>query len=188
MPKKGEKQSPATIRRIRRSLTTYNSSYCGDIIEWFVNPVDKSGKWNNEVLVRRMTDTGSVDALMPVYIPTLRDFADFIGVSIQTIYNWVDTYDEFADAYIEAMEAKQDLIYKYTIAGVINPNFAKYMLESWKPRQRKVDKPEKEKTEDQAEETAKENSGEGYHIKITVETPPDFDAMLNAEEETDAGT
>lgn len=139
MPKKGESVSEATRRQLRRAQTKYRTAYCGEIIEYFIAPRSEKG-WKREIDVSGMVDGQFIDGKMPVYIPTLTGFCDYIGISLHTLYNWADTYEEFGDAYEEALQIKKDLIDSYALMGQINPNFAKYMLESWHPRERKKPK------------------------------------------------
>ena len=170
---KAEKEEKPKIGR----PTSYDPSFCEQIVKWFAHPYDSEKKcWNRQFKLQRMIDNAIIDADVPVYIPTLRDFAEHIGVSLQTIYNWIDDNDDFAVAYEEAMEAKMDTIDRYAFVGAINPTWAKYTCESRKPHVRKVKAVEKTEEE-------KEKSLDGYHFKITVKMPPELEKDLEEDSE-----
>ena len=175
MPRKGEKCSEATKRSIRRSQTKYRSSYCGEIIDWFIAP--RAGNaWRAYIDVYRVVEGEVIDGKVPVFIPTLTGFCDYIGVSLPTLYKWIDTYEEFGDAYEEAMEIKREKINIYALQGEVNATFAKYMLESWHPRERKRPQTEAEGSSEQAESAseAREGSG-GVNVLIKVQLPKALD-------------
>ena len=175
MPRKGEKCSEATKRSIRRAQSKYTTAMCGKIIDWFIAPKTEDG-WRAYIDVCHVIEGDLIDGRMPVYIPTLTGFCDSVGVSLPTLYKWADTYEEFGDAYEEAMEIKRDLINTYALQGLVNPNFAKYMMESWRPRERKRPQLDAEGSSEQAESAseAREGSG-GVNVLIKVQLPKALD-------------
>lgn len=187
MPRKGEKCSEATKRSIRRSQTKYRSSYCGEIIDWFIAP--RAGNaWRAYIDVYRVVEGEVIDGKVPVFIPTLTGFCDYIGVSLPTLYKWIDTYEEFADAYEEAMEIKREKINIYALQGEVNATFAKYMLESWHPRERKRPQTEAEGISEQAQSAADspqnaKGNGMDINFSLTIQSPEN--PFETADEEKD---
>jgi len=177
MPKKGEKLSEATKRQIRRAQTKYKPAYCGEIIEYFIAPKSDKG-WKRELDVCLNVEGTLVDGKMPVYIPTLTGFCDYIGISLHTLYKWADTYEEFGDAYEEAMAIKREMIDSYALIGQVNPTFAKYMLESWKPHERKRPTEESGSSGEGAEASVSaaeaESKPSGINVNITVKLPDEL--------------
>ena len=185
MPRKGETMSDAAKRQLRRSMTKYKPALCGEIIDWFAAPRSADG-WKSELFVRKLVEGQIYDGKVPVYIPTLTGFCDYIGISRQTLYKWVDTYPEFGDAYEEALEEKRDLINSYALAGEINPNFAKYMLESWHPRERRMPAAEgAAETQQGAAGAQQEAKGSGMDISVGIEVK--LPAKLPADGEGEEG-
>lgn len=189
MPQKGQSVSEATKRQIRRAQTKYKPAYCGELIEYFLAPKSSKG-WRRELDVSKVVDGQIYDGKVPVYIPTLTGFCDYIGISLPTFYKWVDIYEEFGDAYEEAMESKRELLNSYALAGEVNPVFAKYMLESWNPHKRK--RPIEERVEAQDGSEPPENAQEGaekpagINVSITVKLPKELTG--DGEGENEDGT
>ena len=154
MPKKGQTMTEATKRLIRRSQTKYKETYCGELLDYFL-VIRKNKKFREEIPVKQIVDGKVRNYSAPVYVPRLTGFCEAIGISLTTFYKWVDTYPDFRDAYEEAMEIKRETLQSYALIGVISPNFAKYMLESWKPHQTKEEK----------------RDGEGVEFRLTVMDP-----------------
>lgn len=102
--------------------TKYKPEYCQAIIKFFdVEPYedkpldhyDKDGnvKWTD---YKRVANR----------LPTLRNFAKSIEVSIDTVYEWIKQHEEFSDAFTHAKDLQKWFLIENGLNGCYNPMFA----------------------------------------------------------------
>ncbi len=81
--------------------------------------------------------------------PTIERFADSIGFSTQTLYNWQNAktetgearYPEFLDAFVRAREKSVALLIEGTMAGLYEQNFTRFLLVNYSSlREKPADK------------------------------------------------
>lgn len=70
----------------------------------------------------------SYERIIDVKLPTKEDFADYLGVSRKTLYNWAERYPKFAYA-LEAIHNEQlKRLINGGLSGIYNPVIAKLVL------------------------------------------------------------
>ena len=57
-------------------------------------------------------------------LPTLRNFAKSIEVSIDTVYEWIKQHEEFSDAFTHAKDLQKWFLIENGLNGCYNPMFA----------------------------------------------------------------
>lgn len=105
--------------------TKYKDEYCQGIIDFFnrepfdvVKGVDDEGK---EVV---LTDKNGNAVMMPCKLPTFEGFAIQLGVSRQTLHNWLDENPEFLDAYARAKDCQKEILVQNGLLGNYEKTFA----------------------------------------------------------------
>lgn len=102
--------------------TKYKPEYCQTLIEFFDvepyedKPLEHYGK-DGEV---KWTDYKR----MANKLPTLRNFAKEIGVSFDTVYEWVKQHKKFSDAFTQAKDLQKWFLIENGLNGCYNPMFA----------------------------------------------------------------
>lgn len=102
--------------------TKYKPEYCQKLIEFFDvepyedKPLEHYGK-DGEV---KWTDYKR----MANRLPTLRNFAKEIGVSFDTVYEWVKQHPAFSDAFTQAKDLQKWFLIENGLNGCYNPAFA----------------------------------------------------------------
>ncbi len=107
--------------------TKYHKKYCKAIEEFFSRPP------NQQVVKKEIIKVnGTVEReyiTIPNPLPTVRKFADSIGVNPDTIHEWAKAttkkgkkkYPEFSESYARAMGKAQDFLVDNGLAGLIPP-------------------------------------------------------------------
>lgn len=118
--------------------TTYRIEYAEMLVRFFdVKPFEK-------VQVQGKLGKTRVE-LVPGVFPMLGRFAHKIGVSIQSLHNWLGALDdegrprhpEFLDAYARAKGLQEALLVEGTMAGAFDGRFAPFLAKNllgWKDR------------------------------------------------------
>jgi len=60
-------------------------------------------------------------------LPTLRDFAKSINVSISIVYDWINKHKEFSDAFTHAKEIRKDFLIQNGLQGLYPPATFKFV-------------------------------------------------------------
>jgi hypothetical protein len=61
-------------------------------------------------------------------MPTVTGFAQSIGVSVRTVYNWADQYPEFKEALEWANSISADMLLQLSLNNVYSPSMAQFTL------------------------------------------------------------
>lgn len=96
---------------------------------------DRKSKFHKTVGLR--SDT--YEERITVKLPSVEGFAKFLGVSRKTIYNWSDTYEEFAEKLDEILSEQKIRLISNGLAGMYNPIIAKLILSSNHGMRERVD-------------------------------------------------
>ncbi len=87
---------------------------------------DREAKFHKTSGVR--SDT--YERLIKVKLPTIEGFAEYIGVSRKSLYNWEKTYPLFASALERIRTAQLTRLINKGLSGDYNPIIAKLILSS----------------------------------------------------------
>ncbi|GAG38158.1 unnamed protein product, partial [marine sediment metagenome] len=112
--------------------TKYKPEHCQALIDFFdIEPYEDReiphyDKKTGEIVV--WTDIKR----MPNKLPTLRDFAKSINVSIRAVYNWLDEknnafQEEFLHTFIQAKDIRKDFLIQNGLQGMYPPLTFKFV-------------------------------------------------------------
>lgn len=100
----------------------YKQEYCNEIIEHF-----KVEPYETKTQTEYFSD-GSIRServvIIPTKFPTFQDFADKIGVHIDTLHEWCKNYEEFSEAYARAKQLQEEIWLVNGMNGQYNSQFA----------------------------------------------------------------
>lgn len=57
-------------------------------------------------------------------LPAIINFAKHIGVSVDTVYQWIKRHEEFSDAFTRAKDLQKWFLIENGLNGCYNPAFA----------------------------------------------------------------
>lgn len=104
----------------------YNSKYIKKAYKYL------SLRQDEEIRVVRKENTGKgyvvYDRKLIVRLPTIEGFAEYIGFSKKTLYNWSKKYDDFAFALERIKTEQMTRLINEGLAGTYNPTIVKLML------------------------------------------------------------
>lgn len=101
--------------------TKYKSEYCNEIIEYFKNPTIKM-----------------VGEKVVPELPLFGAFAVSIGVTHDTLLEWIKVHPEFSVAYSKAKQLQETHLVQNTICGLYNSPFAIFTAKNilgWRDQQ-----------------------------------------------------
>ncbi len=101
--------TPAVIGRGRPS--EYDPEYINSVDEYLAETVDKT-----------------INGRVKVNLPTIEDFARYIGVSKKSLYNWRDIHPDFLHALEKIENEQRKRLLNSGLAGEYNPTIAKLVL------------------------------------------------------------
>lgn len=104
--------------------STYKSSYIKKVDEYLKTCKDK---WK-EFHKTRGIKSDSYEQTIRVTLPKIEGFADYIGVSRKTVYNWQKEHEDFAEACDKILSAQKQRLIDNGLAGIYNPIITKVML------------------------------------------------------------
>lgn len=102
-----------TKEKIAISKLKYKKRYCQDVLQYFCESLTKR---NSKGILER--------------IPSYSEFAVKIHVSVRTLQNWKNEYEEFKEACDMCDALLQDVIVGDSLGFKMNGNFAKFLLSS----------------------------------------------------------
>lgn len=102
--------------------TKYKKEYCEEIIEYFrIEPYETKTQ-------QEFFSDGSLKServvIIPTKFPTFQDFADSIGVHIDTLNEWCKKHEEFSEAYARAKQLQEKIWLINGMNGQYNSQFA----------------------------------------------------------------
>lgn len=115
--------------------TTYDPEYVGIVDQYLAQCQDK----HTRTLISSNKGRRAYSYRFTVQLPSKEDFAEFIGVSRKTLYNWADENDEFADALERIDNEQKKRLINSGLEGTYNPTIAKLMLSSNHGMRERVD-------------------------------------------------
>jgi hypothetical protein len=104
--------------------TKYRPEYCEKIIEFFtVQP-------QQTVYKRTYFSDGRIKSeepvILPEQLPTFQKFADSIGVTVSTLWEWEKNIEEFSKAYARAKQLQEHIWLVNGMSNLYNSQFAQF--------------------------------------------------------------
>lgn len=84
--------------------------------------------WWDEFHKTRGTSSDTFERIVNVKLPMVQGFADYIDVSVDTLYEWKSKYPDFSDALDKIMKRQHNMLAEGGVAGYFNPTITKLML------------------------------------------------------------
>lgn len=72
--------------------------------------------------------SSSFEERVKVQLPSIEDFAEFLGVSRKSLYNWEKQYPDFAEALEKIRTKQHNLVVNGSLSGYYNPVISKLIL------------------------------------------------------------
>lgn len=110
----------------RPILNGYDPEYLDKVDEYLKEREDKEYEFHKT----RGDKSDSYEEKVKVKLPSKEDFADWLGVSRKTLYNWSDDNPEFAFALEKIHNAQHARLVNGGLDGTYNSTIAKLMLTS----------------------------------------------------------
>ncbi len=106
------------------ATTTYKKKYCKLVDDYLKKTRDRKRLFHKV----RGAKSDSYEEKYAIRLCSKEDFADFIGVSRKTLYNWAEKHIEFAEALEKIHEAQLSRLVNGGLAGIYNSTITKLML------------------------------------------------------------
>ena len=87
------------------------------LIEYFTTP-----------FLREITDNMGRQQTVATPPPSIVGFSKLVGVYTRTLYSWVDTYPEFAEAYAYCQDLAQQNLIDGGLTHALNANMSRFVL------------------------------------------------------------
>lgn len=104
--------------------TDYKVEYCDMIIEHFTIQPQQT------VYKKTYYADGAIKSeepvILPEQFPTFQKFADTIGVTVSTLWEWEKKYDEFSKAYARAKQLQENIWLVNGMSNLYNSQFAQF--------------------------------------------------------------
>ena len=114
--------------------TKYKSQYCFDIIAFFDRPHTYEGE---TVHTNRKGESWVQYQTKANPVPLMCDFAQFLGTTVKTLFDWVKQFEEFRKATTHAQDLQLRHLATVTGLGLYNANWSVFMaknISSWRDK------------------------------------------------------
>jgi hypothetical protein len=102
----------------------YKKEYCEMIIDYFtVQPQQTVYK---KTYFADGTLKSEEPIVLPEQLPTFQKFADSVGVTVSTLWEWEKEYDEFSKAYARAKQLQEHVWLVNGMGNLYNAQFAQF--------------------------------------------------------------
>lgn len=103
---------------------TFNPSLINKVDEYLKVRTDEFYEFHKT----RGTKSDSYEEKVRVQLPSIEDFAEYVGVSRKTIYNWEAEFKDFAEALDKIRIRQHNLVVNGSLSGYYNPVISKLIL------------------------------------------------------------
>ena len=104
--------------------TKYKKEYCDLMIEYFTIQPQQT------VYKKTYYADGGIKAeepvVLPEQLPTFQKFADSVGVTVSTLWEWEKKYKEFSKAYARAKQLQEYIWLVNSMSNLYNAQFAQF--------------------------------------------------------------
>lgn len=105
-------------------VTVYKPAFIGKVDEYLKKRTDKF----YEFWKVRGSKSSSYEERVKVQLPSIEDFAEYIGVARKTLYNWEKENKTFAEALDKIRTRQHNLVVNGSLSGYYNPVISKLIL------------------------------------------------------------
>ena len=121
--KKGFENNPQNINLEGRP-TEYDPGYIEKVDEYLKKCRDRRRLFHKV----RGEKSDSYEEIIKVKLPSIEDFADYLGVARKSLYNWREEHEDFAFALEKIDNEQRRRLINEGLAGAYSPVIAKLML------------------------------------------------------------
>lgn len=166
--KKGFENNPQNINLDGRP-TEYDPKYIKKVDDYLKQCRDKKRLFHKV----RGEKSDSYEEVIKVKLPSVEDFAGYLGVTRQTIYNWRDAHDDFGYVLEKIDNEQRTRLINGGLEGTYSPVISKLMLSSNHGMREKSDltsddKPIKTFSDETIERIAQRITGRGRNTGDTA--------------------
>jgi hypothetical protein len=105
------------------------------VVQYFRDKYDQM-----EEVREHLTKTGQIQQIKKsISPPSLAGYAAEQNLSVDTIFDWAQKYEEFGNAVQVAKSIQQHMLVELTLQGAYNPHFAQFVLKNLQGWSDKVD-------------------------------------------------
>jgi hypothetical protein len=106
------------------NISTFDPAYIGKVDEYLKTRSDEFYEFHKV----RGVKSDSYEERVRVKLPSIEDFAEYLGVARKTLYNWEKEFKEFAAALDKIRTKQHNLIINGSLSGYYNPVISKLIL------------------------------------------------------------
>lgn len=104
--------------------TLYREEFIDEVDKYLAICVDEEKEFHKT----RGTNSNTYERIVKVNLPMIEGFAEYLGVSKVSLYEWEGLYKEFSNALDKIRLANHNALTRGTLSGTYNPVIAKLML------------------------------------------------------------
>lgn len=109
--------------------TRYLRKYCRELVEYFYGH-----ELYKEVEIPHYDKNGNISWIdkkrIAGELPTMEGFAQKIGISYKTLWEWKKRHGEFRNAYAHAQGIQKDMLIQGGLMGIYQANFAIFVAQN----------------------------------------------------------
>ena len=106
------------------NISTFDPAYIGKVDEYLKKRTDKFYEFHKV----RGVKSDSYEERIKVKLPSIEDFAEYLGVARKTLYNWEKEYPDFGIALDKIRTKQHNLVINGSLSGYYNPVISKLIL------------------------------------------------------------
>lgn len=106
--------------------TKYDDSFPGKVDEYLLQCRDEIYEFQST----RGEKSDSFQEKIRVSLPTYEGLSKFLGVNVDTLYEWKDKYPKFSESLSKVKSEQKNRLLNNGLSGTYNPTIAKLILAS----------------------------------------------------------
>lgn len=104
--------------------TLYKKNFVYEVDKYLAFCVDEEKEFHKT----RGTNSNTYERIVNVNLPMIEGFAEYLGVSKKSLYEWEGLYPEFSHALDKIRLANHNALIRGSLSGTYNPVIGKLML------------------------------------------------------------